>query len=43
MAGGATDRATPRALAMSPVIWGLGFTSRLKEISSEMVSCVLPA
>jgi MFS family permease len=37
------ERNTPTVLAMSPVIWGLGFTSLLTDVSSEMVSSVLPA
>lgn len=33
--------APPRA-PVNPVVWKLGFTSMLTDISSEMVSCVLP-
>lgn len=37
------ERGAPVAFAMSPVIWGLGFTSLLTDVSAEMVSSVLPA
>ncbi len=37
------DRVFPGPLPLSPVIWGLGFTSLLTDVSSEMVSSVLPA
>jgi MFS family permease len=37
------DRKVPGLLSLSPVIWGLGFTSLLTDVSSEMVSSVLPA
>lgn len=38
-----TQRNATAVLAISPVIWGLGFTSLLTDVSSEMVSSVLPA
>lgn len=37
------ERSFGSVLRLSPVIWGLGFTSLLTDISSEMVSSVLPA
>src|SRR5262245_3731825 len=37
------DRRTSALLAISPVIWGLGLTSLLTDLSSVMVSSVLPA
>jgi MFS family permease len=42
-AGGAPT-AAPRSLVhVAPVVWALGFTSLLTDVSSEMVSSVLPA
>jgi MFS family permease len=37
------SRTVPSPFTLSPVIWGLGFTSMLTDISTEMVSSVLPA
>jgi MFS family permease len=37
------SRRVPNPFTLSPVIWGLGFTSMLTDISTEMVSSVLPA
>ncbi len=37
------ERTAPNVSRLSPVIWGLGFTSLLTDVSAEMVSSVLPA
>lgn len=39
---GREGRAATAAVRVSPVVWALGFTSLLTDISSEMVSSVLP-